>query len=511
VDGESSSSSRYSIPLTISDVHLRNEQLPFCFYFAETLNEGELLRSLERTLQERFSMLGGSVRDAADNITIECNINQRTSIVPVAIGTINCSLDEWLLSSDTVALIQKSASGHAPLAPIFDCLFTTDATTAAAAITTDDASSSSSSLLQPLARIRITYFDSCGGTAIAVNMNHCLGDTASALRFVQSWGREMRQSDSRTVPVCNVRAHATATGMVTPDLAAWMCLPTSPPLSSERDGGFLAAFLGYYWPVSLTTKTVTAPTLINPTREDAIDPDVVNHEYVKLQFTPDVLEAMRAYGVEASQHDSAQFVSTNDMLSAFGWLLKRSLSGNDHFGVSMVINLRGKCGVDAFCDAAGSEAGAGVFGNGITNVVARHRPTKPCFDTDDVFAAALAIRRALIQGMEEMPERLFESRRGYPMQAPCSMSTFATTSWRQFPLWQNIRFKPTSKLVGFHGQPWFPLPKGETFSSVISPLQCGGSLYSLLLPSDKVLEAKQQHQQLCNAFLHWHPSTIPPK
>ena len=45
------------------------------------------------------------------------------------------------------------------------------------------------------------------------------------------------------------------------------------------------------------------------------------HEYVLLEYTPEMLNAMKAYGKESC--DVNEFVSTNNMISALGWMIKR--------------------------------------------------------------------------------------------------------------------------------------------------------------------------------------------
>jgi hypothetical protein len=234
----------------------------------------------------------------------------------------------------------------------------------------------------------------------------------------------------------------------------------------------------------------------------ALSAPVLNHEYADLSFPPLVLNAMKSYGM--AECGMATYISTNDMVTAFGWLLKRSLSGEDAYNISMVVNVRGRCGVDAFADMENVSDRSGLFGNGITNVVAAHPPTTRLIGILDIATAAIAIRTALVAGLLEVPYRIAESKRGAPTPAMNSSSTFSTTSWGEFQVYK-IRFSE-EELFGFHGHPSFPLPTGRTFSSVISPASTGGCTYKLLLPSDKVREAREIHERLCTLFLSWQSS-----
>jgi hypothetical protein len=277
--------------------------------------------------------------------------------------------------------------------------------------------------------------------------------------------------------------------MMTSDLADLMGLNKGPILPS-------------FW-TNLYNEYVSSEAVTSGEKALSLSAPVLNHEYVDLPFPPLVLSAMKSYGM--AECGLATYISTNDMVTAFGWLLKRSLSGEDAYNISMVVNVRGRCGVDAFADMDNvKHETKGLFGNGITNVVAAHPPTTGFIEILSIATAAIAIRAALLAGLLEVPDRIAESKRGTPTPAMNSSSTFSTTSWGEFQVLK-IRFSE-EELVGFHGHPSFPLPIGRTFSSVISPASTGGCTYKLLLPSDKVGEAREIHERLCTLFLNWQSS-----
>jgi hypothetical protein len=475
------SDSRYSIPLTVSDVHLRHEQLPFAYFFRETLDEATLESSL-RSVLRHFPILGG--RLACSRLVIQCDPDDS---VPFAVGDIDISLDDWLIRKSNQNHSHKSASGYPTLLPLFDALFQNNHH-GDGDHEPGGGKQQHSYKYENLIKIRVTYFKG-GGTAIGVNMNHVMGDTASCVRFVRCWGREMRQQ-AYPLGACNIRANASCSGMMTSDLADLMGLSKGPILPS-------------LW-TNLYNEYVSSEAIITSDEKGlALSAPVLDHEYADLAFPPLVLNAMKCYGM--AECGMATYISTNDMVTAFGWLLKRSLSGEDSYNISMVVNVRGRCGVDAFADMQNVNERSGLFGNGITNVVAAHPPTTGFIGILDIATAAIAIRAALVAGLLEVPYRIAESKRGTPTPAMNSSSTFSTTSWGEFQVYK-IRFSE-EELFGFHGHPSFPLPTGRTFSSVISPASTGGCTYKLLLPSDKVREAREIHERLCTLFLSWQSST----
>jgi len=228
---------------------------------------------------------------------------------------------------------------------------------------------------------------------------------------------------------------------------------------------------------------------------------------------------------------SSSYISTNDMITAFGWMMKRVLSRQPSYNLSIVVNLRGHSDVHPL-----------LFGNALTHVVVQY-PAFPNNDNyngkrhitlEEISQAALAIRQALNDGVREIPHRLMESRLGQ-LSSSNSMSTsptFSTTSWRQFPL-ARIRFSDTTTdlsilhsnkgedqdqqhqlyknntMNGFHGHPAHPLPVGETYASVIAPCiatKGAGCIYELLLPADQVDEARDMHARLADLYLEKYSS-----
>jgi len=92
------------------------------------------------------------------------------------------------------------------------------------------------------------------------------------------------------------------------------------------------------------------------------------------------------------------------------WLLKRALSNDHGSNLSIVMNLRGRCDVDDFDNAKSSKSD--LFGNGISNGTASLAPSLTGKDIEitDVGKASRAIRRALLSGLEKLPDRLAQSR-----------------------------------------------------------------------------------------------------
>lgn len=204
------------------------------------------------------------------------------------------------------------------------------------------------------------------------------------------------------------------------------------------------------------------------------------------------------------KHDGT-FVSTNDMLTSYGWLLKRHLSQNYDHNLSIVINLRGRSGVDSV-----------LFGNGISHVVATHfQPhnydgldlTPEQLFTDSLCLGAKSIRQALQEGLLNLPSALLASQMGRALAAPSNSTlSFSTTSWGQFPLYR-IRFGEHS-LACFHGHPAYPLPEGKTFASVITPSPDGACWYEMLLPSDQAQEAHDRHFEMTSMCMDWVEPSI---
>jgi Transferase family len=507
---EEDSAASFQVPLTVSDVHLRHEQLPFAYFFRETLDAELLKGSLRRVLQH-FPVVGGKVPSQTFQ-AVHCDPLRDT--IPLAFGDVNATLDEWL--SEARGHVHIPGQGHPVLLPLFDALF--EQNDKAVLVHLDD-----------LVKIRVTHFQ-CGGTAIGVNILHALGDTASCVRFVQCWGREMQKLEYPR-NISNRRASVCVSGMMTEDIADLM------GLAPELESIFGAGSWRDWWLSSSSTSVPSALDASNlskevPTETAAAEAtsNECRHEYLQLRFPSKVLNAMKEVGMAAIaknhnqlRHHELPYVSTNDLVTAFGWLLKRALSGEHNSNISMVVNMRGRCGVESFTDMTdfieqgNTASDGGLFGNGITNFVAEHPSTNKAFDIWDVVDAAGSIRLALKNGMTHLPERMVLSRMGKASSFGVSTAmTFPTTSWGQFPL-RDISFSANKSLVAFHGHPSHPLPPGQsTYSSVVmKTLQPStkiqgdahvntrkyGMKFNLLLPSTNVEKAKQKHQQVCESFL----------
>eukprot|EP00977_Amphora_coffeiformis_P006257 scaffold1341_cov178-Amphora_coffeaeformis.AAC.34 len=466
----------FTVPLTVADLHLRHEQLPFAYFFDETLDANALEESLTTVLQQEFAVAAG--RLSACYRSIDCAPQHDT--VPLSFCDIPMTLAEWKAAKENQGHKHRAGRGEFPkLLPIFDPLFC-------------HKNNANGDANADLLSVRVTYF-TCGATCLGVNMNHCLADTASCVHFVETWGKEMRRQH-RVSKVSWERAQATVSGMMTADIVDLMGIAKEPASSSSSS--FL---LIPDWVTSLYTNES-----VSELEKLAVDkPPLIEHEYLPLHFSIPVLKAMKAHGMEKVRDDA--FISTNDMVSAVGWLLKRQLSQEEDWGISVVVNLRGRCGVGTFTDT--NVPRTGLFGNAITNVVAEMEPTTGhIIRKRDARKAAYTIRQAMQQALLDMPERIARSRLGKRSDTIPSANTFSTTSWGQLSPW-SIRFGEKAPISGFHGQPSHPLPTGRTFASVIHSNADGGCTYDLFLPSDQVAEARRLHAQLCASYLSWDEKT----
>mmetsp|Transcript_45930 Transcript_45930/g.69274 ORF Transcript_45930/g.69274 Transcript_45930/m.69274 type:complete len:624 (-) Transcript_45930:60-1931(-) len=522
-----------SIPLTLVDVHCREEQLPFAYFFKTSLSQTDLLSSLRRVLKS-FPMLGGII----DWTELTIRVAPNEGSVNISFGESPGTAEEWARMGQ-----HGLANGRSPsIMGLFDPLESREIDTP-----------------PPLATVRVTYLG-CGGTVIGINLSHSLADASSCFRFVQCWSREMRglKYPIPCVVGMNERSSATISGMTTPLHADLLNLSPS-STQSQKDSMFnvvrkMASTIILEWVKPMNFNNVISNENSKEKKNSLPDSiDSIPHEYVDLHFSLDVLRAMKAYGMtylsdrrkdkrkweSSDSFESPTFVSTNDMIVAFGWLMKRHVSGRNDWQMSVVMNLRGRSGVRDFipfdeaendCDKSISPLCTGVFGNGIMNVIAMLPPTfsspsKPLdqldtnlaqsdmIDLDTVSEAALVVRSSIVKGLKEIPEKVTMSRLGVPVapSTPVGTNSFCTTSWQSFPLWDLSFAKDESQtgegdLVAFHGHPAHPLPSGkDTYAGVVVPTKDGGCVYQLLAPSGKhVEEAKLFHQQSCKAFLEWY-------
>ncbi len=414
-------------------------------------------------------------------------------------------MKEWL--SVNRGHLHQSGNGHHPsLLPIFDPLFYSDLAGAKAQNNCNTLAS-----LNNLLTARVTHFAANSGTAISLNANHLLGDTASCVRLAECWGKAHQQRHFATP--CLNRAALSCTGMMNPKMVDLLDSELR-GVDTEKDQN-ASSWHRFFFGV--------------PDKEKCEEKPNIDHEYISLAFPAKVLNAMKAHGMKRcrdfeDRNDdriSPSYVSKNDMIMALCWIIKRILSKDCDSHLSVVMNLRGRCGVRNFKDNNDEEGcdkdvtKTGLFGNGIVNVFAECESSSfddYGIDIAHVSNASLAIRKSLIKGVEEIPRRLTESKLGRPSSSstkPLGSNTssfLSITSWRQLSP-QNVSFSTSSILVSFHGQPAHPLPAGKTYTSIVhSDLSQGGASVDMFLPSDQAQIAAKLHKDVCTLFLKWHES-----
>jgi hypothetical protein len=479
--------------MTLADAHSVHEQLPFAYLFEETLCAARLEASLQRLLSSTLAILGGRIVIRDDRPVIL--YGRATDGVLMSFGTSQSTLQEFqdqLASQATTAHhTDGSTSAWNPtcVSPLCDPL----SAKGEAWLLSSAAS---------LASVRITYPHQ-GGTIVGLTLSHALADTASCLVVAACWGREMRGLQSQEWMPSHERWRATTTGMISPLQAELFFRQWSLPAAPSTPWAPL-----YDWMTATRTMLGFLPKVLAVPLELPTQPA---YTYVGLAFPLPLQRAMKAYGLAQGQPPDASFpssppdipyVSKNDMVTAYGWLLQRYLSGRGDWNVSVVMNLRGK-GVDG-----------GLFGNGIANVIASLPAGKSIsgggsvtnVTKKEVHTAAGAIRNALLLGMQGVPEQLALSQMGRPRANTTTSPAFSTTSWNRLAVWDDsIRFSHTGRgLFGFHGLPVHPLPSDlDTFAGVIVPTQDGGCIYHLLTPSSFEAEARAHHQHMGRLFADW--------
>ena len=523
----------FSVPLTLADVQLRNEQLPFAYMFRSTLDAERLTTSFREVLR-RYPIIGTKANFKAGKIpTLEGSVDDTVSM---SFGYSESTLEECLQEKRSGKIQHQNwrGGGEAPLlSPLFDDL--SSARWNESGKGTHGLASKDLNRDSRLMTVKITFFKG-GGTAVGINISHLLGDANSCFRIAQVWGREMRGL-VHPMEASNNRADATLTGMVSLEMAAILNIGAEKNLEkSSTVAPFLNAMK--YVKGVLVSGLSTEEILIDANSPSDAFTKNGSHEYVRLSFTPGLLHAMKMYGLaHAMRIPSLQpsegyettgkarslpsFVSTNDMVTAFGWMIKREVSKKYGWNLSMVVNLRNRGGINAFSCVEDDKGRDGCFGNALTSVVAKLPPSR--LETCDISSggqanmvgqvgdAALSIRQSLAEDMVDIGDRLSLSRIGLAPQAANQGDCFSTTSWRQFPIW-DIDFGNDYKhngganaggLCGFYGRPSHKLPKGDTYSSVIVPSGDGGCNYKLLAPTRFVQSILQMHRNLSSSFLTW--------
>ena len=169
------------------------------------------------------------------------------------------------------------------------------------------------------------------------------------------------------------------------------------------------------------------------------------------------------------------------------------------------------------CKKLPSSLGLGLFGNALTSIVAKLPPSSQDeMSISEIGDAAIAIRQSFAK-LATIEDQLLLSQSGRPKQSGDQGACFSTTSWMQFPLW-DINFSddndqmsevdglvvaPPGTLAGFYGRPSYPLPVGDTYSSIIVPHSTGGCIYKLLAPTSQVQRILELHQEMSEHFLQW--------
>jgi hypothetical protein len=491
----------------------------------------QLTASLERVLAS-VPVLGGRLCLDSNAIVLA-----EDDTVPLTFGYTATTLEEWMKLGHGVDV----ATGRPELLPLFDAL-------------PEDPWSSRT----PMARIRVTFLEG-GGTWLGVNISHAAGDGASCIRFVYCWGRQHR---GLPYPApSNDRALVTVNGMLTREKADLINLRRSPPavtgavraLSQQGvDHSGARVFAGFrFFAAMVGIDLTTGP-----------DPEAIPHGFLLLEYSREVLLAMKSYGqrhcaqaVAAGEGEAVTFVSTNDMVTSAGWIMMRQLSGNADHSMNIVVNIRGRGDTANF----GVGAGNALFGNGFTAATAV-MPASPTVligahhvSIGHIAVGARAARRALALCYAGLPGKLRASRRGAPELESAVGGAFCTTSWH-FPLWEldfdgsacadEVDAPPAALgahrcgddiatcssaaimavtaecaapferegcvpnqaaasvgLVAFHGQPVHPLPPGETFAGIVVPTAGDQLDYQLYMPHHKMADAKRLHEEACDAFI----------
>jgi hypothetical protein len=119
--------------------------------------------------------------------------------------------------------------------------------------------------------------------------------------------------------------------------------------------------------------------------------------------------------------------------------------------------------------------------------------------------------------METVQDRQISSLMGTIAQAPDQRDCFSTTSWMQLHALWDITFDNDDigdnlavrdgTLHGFCGRPTYPLPVGNTYSSIAVPSRNGGCTYSLLAPPRQVKSILNLHKMI-DKIISWQTAPM---
>ena len=207
----------FRVPLTLADVHLRREQLPFLYVFRSTLDHDRLVSSLREVLG-RYPILGATVVGLPSSRqppggggfgggggllpALECDAGDT---VPVSFDDSDLTLDQWQGLEEgrsggrgTMQHEGWRAGGGAPtISPLFDDLSPArwdagdgggwrdaDDDTIIGIPRSAEGGGGHDVVDDVVSTVRITYFRG-HGTAVGINISHLIGDASSCFRFCQ--------------------------------------------------------------------------------------------------------------------------------------------------------------------------------------------------------------------------------------------------------------------------------------------------------------------------------------
>lgn len=131
----------------------------------------------------------------------------------------------------------------------------------------------------------------------------------------------------------------------------------------------------------------------------------IPHTEIYLRFPESLVQAMKKEAMKGC--GPGEYVSSNDMITAVGWVIMAELSGNHDWGMNVLVNVRGRSpGLEILHrDQDPTTAVEGVFGNGIMGqAVECSVPLTPTVEC--VCTAAMNIRQAILKAAEDIPRKL---------------------------------------------------------------------------------------------------------